>query len=96
MIELEIIEEVKKKVIDKFNEFRRDIIENGFSFVIKVVLYFKDGFVLWGGLIEGIKKNLFFVKEFKDVVFFLLEGEVSELFEIEFGFYIVMVDKVRG
>lgn len=96
VIEPEITEVAKKKVIDKLNEFRRDIVENGSSFATKAVLYSKDGSASRGGLIEGIKKNSPFAKEFKDVAFSLLEGEVSEPFETEFGFHIVTVDKVRG
>ncbi|MEZ4857198.1 MAG: peptidylprolyl isomerase [Flavobacteriaceae bacterium] len=96
LIEPEITEEAKQKVIDRLNEFRRDILENGSSFATKAVLYSKDGSASRGGLIEGIKKNSPYAKEFKDVAFSLLEGEVSEPFETEFGFHIVTVDKVRG
>jgi peptidyl-prolyl cis-trans isomerase SurA len=96
VIEPEITEAAKKKVLDKLNEFRRDIVENGSSFATKAVLYSKDGSASRGGLIEGIKKNSPFAKEFKDVAFSLLEGEVSEPFETEFGYHIVTVDKVRG
>lgn len=96
VIEPEITEEAQQKVIDRLNEFRRDILENGASFATKAVLYSKDGSAARGGLIEGIKKNSPFAKEFKDVAFSLLEGEVSEPFETEFGFHIVTVDKIRG
>lgn len=91
-----ITDGAKQKVIDKLNEFRRDILEYGSSFATKAVLYSKDGSASKGGLIEGIRKNSPFAKEFKDVAFSLLEGEVSEPFETEFGYHIVTVDKVRG
>ncbi|MEZ4779185.1 MAG: peptidylprolyl isomerase [Flavobacteriaceae bacterium] len=96
IIEPEITEVARQKVIDRLNEFRRDVLENGSSFATKAVLYSKDGSASRGGLIEGIKKNSPFAKEFKDVAFSLLEGEVSEPFETEFGFHILTVDKVRG
>ncbi|MEZ4875836.1 MAG: peptidylprolyl isomerase [Flavobacteriaceae bacterium] len=96
VIEPEITEDAKQKVIDKLNELRRDIVENGSSFATKAVLYSKDGSASRGGLIEGIKKNSPYAKEFKDMAFSLLEGEVSEPFETEFGYHILTVDKVRG
>jgi peptidyl-prolyl cis-trans isomerase SurA len=96
IIEPEITEEAKKKVIDRLNEFRSDIVENGASFATKAVLYSKDGSASRGGLIEGIRKDSPFAKDFKDMAFSLLEGEVSEPFETEFGYHIVTVDKVRG
>lgn len=96
IVEPEITEEAKQDVIDRLNEFRQDIVENGASFATKAVLYSKDGSASKGGLIEGIRKDSPFAKEFKDVSFSLLEGEVSEPFETEFGYHIVTVDKVRG
>lgn len=96
LIEPIITEKAKQDVIDRLNEFRRDIVENGSSFATKAVLYSKDGSASKGGLIAGIRKNSPFAKEFKDVAFSLEEGEVSEPFETEFGYHIVTVDKVRG
>lgn len=96
IIEPEITDEAKRKVIDRLNEFRSDIVDNGSSFATKAVLYSKDGSASRGGLIEGIRKDSPFAKDFKDMAFSLLEGEVSEPFETEFGYHIVTVDKVRG
>lgn len=96
VIEPEITAAAKQRVIDRLNEFRSDIVENGASFATKAVLYSKDGSASRGGLIEAIRKNSPFAKEFKDVAFSLLEGEVSEPFETEFGYHILTVDKVRG
>ncbi len=96
VIEPETTEEAKKKVIDRLNEIRTDIVDNGASFATKAVLYSKDGTRSKGGLITGIKRNSPFAKEFKDQAFSLLEGEVSEPFETEFGYHILLLEKVRG
>ncbi len=96
VIEPEITEESRQRVIDRLNEFRADIVENGASFASKAVLYSKDGSASKGGLIAGIRRNSPYAKEFKDMAFSLQEGEVSEPFETEFGFHILYVDKIRG
>jgi len=96
VVEPEITEKARKDVIDKLNGFRRDIVENGASFASKAVLYSKDATRSKGGLIEGVKRNSPMAKEFKDMAFSLLEGEVSEPFETEFGWHLLTVDKVRG
>ena len=92
----EITESAKQAVVDRLNSFRRDIVENGASFATKAVLYSKDATAKRGGLIEGVKKNSPMAKEFKDMAFSLLEGEVSEPFETEFGWHLLTVDRVRG
>ncbi|RFN60522.1 peptidylprolyl isomerase [Marixanthomonas ophiurae] len=97
VIEPEITEKAKQDVINRLNEIRRDIVENGSSFATKAVLYSKDpGSSSKGGLYKGIKKNSPLAKEFIDTAFSLQEGEVSEPFETEFGFHILMIDKVKG
>ena len=96
IIEPEITEKARQDVIDKLNEFKRDIVDNGASFATKAVLYSKDGSAAKGGLIQGIRKTSPYAKEFKDVAFSLLEGEVSDPFETEFGYHILTVDKIRG
>lgn len=96
IIEPKVTEQAVQDVIDKLNAFRVDILENGSSFATKAVLYSKDGSAKKGGLIEGVRKNSPMAKEFKDVAFSLLEGEVSEPFETEFGWHLLTVDRVRG
>ncbi len=97
VIEPEITEEARQDVIDELNQIRRDVVENGASFSTKAVLYSKDpGSSSKGGLYKGIKKGSPLAKEFIDTAFSLQEGEVSEPFETEFGFHILMVDKVKG
>ena len=96
VVEPKVTEQAVQDVIDRLNGYRTDILENGSSFATKAVLYSKDGTAKKGGLIEGVKKNSPMAKEFKDVAFSLLEGEVSEPFETEFGWHLLTVDRVRG
>ncbi|SDS68435.1 periplasmic chaperone for outer membrane proteins SurA [Gramella sp. MAR_2010_147] len=96
VIEPEIPQSEKQKVIDRLKEFKADIIDNGASFSTKAVLYSQDpGTASDGGRITLTRKDAF-VKEFKDVAFSLQEGEISEPFESEFGYHIIQVDKIRG
>ncbi len=96
VIEPEITKEARDAVIERLREIRADVVDNGASFATKAVLYSKDGTAQKGGLIEGVTRTSPLAKEFKDKAFSLLEGEVSEPFETEFGFHILYVDKVRG
>ncbi|MCP9201207.1 peptidylprolyl isomerase [Gramella sp. GC03-9] len=96
VIEPEVPESERQKVIDRLNEFRADIIDNGASFATKAVLYSDDEVTgRDGGRITLTRKDPF-VKEFKDVAFSLQEGEISEPFETEFGYHIIQIDKIRG
>ncbi|MAZ72774.1 MAG: peptidylprolyl isomerase [Flavobacteriaceae bacterium] len=96
VVEPEITKDAKQTAIDRLNQMREDIVNNGVSFATKAGLYSEDGSKTRGGLIEGVKRNSAYVKEFKDQAFSLLEGEISEPFETQFGFHILKVDKIRG
>lgn len=96
VVEPQVTDAAKQKVINRLKEIRSDIVDNGSSFATKAVLYSKDGTRAKGGLIEGVRRDSPMAKEFKDMAFSLLEGEVSEPFETEFGFHLLKVDKIRG
>jgi peptidyl-prolyl cis-trans isomerase SurA len=86
----------KQKVIDKLNEFRKEILEGGSSFATKAVLYSQDpGSRATGGYYKMNRKTQF-VKEFKEVAFSLQEGEISAPFETTFGYHIIYVEKIKG
>lgn len=89
-------EEERQKAIDRLNSYRNDIIENGGSFATKAVLYTDDRRSRGEGGFMRINRKSPLVKEFRDVVFGLQEGEISEPFETEYGFHIATLDKVRG
>ncbi len=90
-----ISEAEKQKVIDKLNEFKKEI-QEGSSFATKAVLYSQDpGSRATGGFYKMNRKTPF-VKEFKDVAFSLAEGEISAPFETDFGYHIIFVEKIKG
>ncbi len=96
VIEPEVPEAEKQKVIDRLNEFKADIEDNGASFATKAVLYSDDPETgKNGGKITMTRQDQF-VKEFKDVAFSLQEGEISEPFETMFGYHIIQIDDIRG
>lgn len=91
-----VSKEDKQKVIDKLNEIKNDIINNGGSFYSKAVIYSEDPGSSSNGGYYKMNKKTQFVKEFKDVAFRLNEGEISEPFETEFGFHIIFIEKIIG
>jgi peptidyl-prolyl cis-trans isomerase SurA len=85
----------KQKVIDRLNGFKKEV-EEGSSFATKAVLYSKDPGSSTNGGYYKMNRKTPFVKEFKDVAFSLQEGEISAPFETDFGFHIIMIDKIKG
>ncbi len=97
VVDPQITKQAIDEVISSLNSIRADIIDNGTSFATKAVLYSKDpGSASKGGLYTGIKRDSPWAKEFKDQAFSLLEGEISEPFETDFGYHILYVEKIRG
>ena len=90
-----ITEEEKNRVIEKLKEIRQDVL-TGSSFFSKAVLFSEDPGSSSNGGFYKMNRKTAFVKEFKDVAFSLAEGEISEPFETEFGYHIIMVDKIKG
>lgn len=93
----ETTEASKKAVVDKLKSFKADVIENGASFTTKAVFYSDDvASRSKGGMYVLNRKRPQMVKEFRDVAFSLQEGEISEPFETDFGYHIVLLEKIRG
>ncbi|MDM1398516.1 peptidylprolyl isomerase [Myroides odoratimimus] len=96
VIKPEISKEQKQKVIDRLNEMKKDVLENGASFFSKAVLFTDDRGSASNGGFYSITKKSPFVKEFKEVAFNMAEGEISEPFESEYGYHIIYLEKIRG
>lgn len=90
-------EEEKQKVINRLRDYKADVIDNGASFVSKAVLYSEDpGSRSRGGKYSINRKTSPMIKKFNEVAFSLTEGEISDPFETEYGFFIIYLEKIRG
>ncbi|MDA9668446.1 peptidylprolyl isomerase [Flavobacteriaceae bacterium] len=97
VIEPEVSEKEKKRIINQLETFREDILERGSSFASKAILYSQDpGSRSTGGKYTLHRKRPQMVKEFRDEAFSLEEGEISAPFKSDFGWHILKVDKIRG
>lgn len=93
----EVTEEAKQAVIDQLKGFKKDVEENGSSFTTKVLFYTDDAASKPnGGKYTLNRKQPRMVKEFRDVAFSLQEGEISEPFKTDYGYHIILLEKIRG
>ena len=97
VIEPEVSKNEKNRIINQLKIFREDVLERGSSFASKAILYSQDpGSRSTGGKYTLHRKRPQMVKEFRDEAFSLEEGEISDPFKSDFGWHILMVDKIRG
>ena len=97
VIEPEVSEVEKERVVNQLKVFREDVLERGSSFASKAILYSQDpGSRATGGKYTLHRKRPRMVKEFRDEAFSLEEGEISQPFKTDFGWHILKVDKIRG
>ena len=97
VLEPEVSDDEKERIISQLRSFREDVLENGASFGSKAILYSQDpGSRATGGKYTLNRKRPQMVKEFRYEAFRLEEGEISEPFKTDFGWHILMVDKIRG
>lgn len=90
-----ISQEEKQRVINRLKEIKAEVLA-GASFKTRAVIYTDDKASAPTGGFYKINRKTQFVKEFKDVAFSLGEGEISEPFETEYGYHIIMVEKIKG
>jgi len=88
--------ELKKYAKEKLESIRKDIISGTKDFATAAILYSEDpGSASKGGLYEHMQRGSF-LSEFDAVAFRMKEKEVSEVFETDYGYHILMVDARRG
>ncbi len=90
-----ISQDEKQRVINRLKEIKAEVLA-GSSFKTRAVIYSDDRGSASNGGFYKINRKTQFVKEFKDVAFSLGEGEISEPFETEYGYHIIMVEKIKG
>ena len=97
VMEPEVKEEEKERIINQLKSFKVDVEERGLSFSSKAVLYSQDpGSRSSGGKYTLHRKKPRMVKEFRDIAFSMQEGQISDPFKTDFGWHILMVERIRG
>lgn len=97
VIKPKVSQDEEKRIVEQLETMRNDVIENGSSFSSKAILYSQDpGSRSKGGRYTLDRKRPQMVKEFREQAYRLQEGEISQPFKTDFGWHIVMVDKIRG
>lgn len=85
----------KLKTKQKLEDIRRQIVSGKATFNSMAVKFSEDpGSRADGGLIEGYRGQM--VKEFDAMAFSLQIGEVSQVFETQFGYHIMKLESRRG
>lgn len=84
-----------QRTLDRLKEIKKEV-EEGASFKMKAILYSDDPGVTQNNGFYTIERNSPFVKEFKEAAFSLEEGEISQPFKSDFGYHILLVEKIRG
>ena len=93
----EVTEEARNETVDRLKSFKKDIEENGASFTTKVMFYTDDtASKANGGKYTLHRKRPRMVKEFREVAFSLQEGQISEPFKSDYGYHIILLEKIRG
>ena len=97
VLEPKVKEEEKDRIINQLKSFKVDVEERGLSFSSKAVLYSQDpGSRSSGGKYTLHRKKPRMVKEFRDIAFSMQEGQISDPFKTDFGWHILIVERIRG
>jgi len=87
--------DTKKKTIELLESYRQRIIK-GESFPKLAAMYSEDpGSASNGGMYKNVTKGMM-VPEFENVAFSLKPGEISEIFETQYGFHFMQLMSRNG
>ncbi len=95
VLNIEPSAEQVEKTIERLKEIKKEV-EDGGNFKMKAILYSDDPGVTQNSGFYTIERNSPFVKEFKEAAYSMEEGEISQPFKSDFGYHILMVDKIKG
>ncbi len=95
VLNIEPSQEEVDKTIARLKEIKKEVEEGG-NFKMKAILYSDDPGVTQNSGFYSIERNSPFVKEFKEAAFSMEEGEISQPFKSDFGYHILMVEKIKG
>lgn len=96
VIQPEVSDEQKQKVKEQLAKWRDEIIKGDKSFATTAVFESDDpGSKAQGGEFDWVNRGEF-VPEFDRMAFSMKEGEISEVFETDYGFHILELFERRG
>ena len=97
VVKPKVSEDDNRKVVERLESIRNDIVVNGSSFETKAILYSQDpGSRATGGKYTLNRNRPQMDKDFRDAAYRLREGEISDPFKTQFGWHIVKVERIRG
>jgi peptidyl-prolyl cis-trans isomerase SurA len=88
-------EESKQEAIDYLEDVRKMIVDEGKDFGLQAIEHSQGPSGPRGGSLGDVRRGMM-VPEFEEVLFSMREGEISEVFETEFGFHIIHLQKIKG
>jgi len=94
VIEPKLTKEEKNQFREKAERYRQQVLD-GSDFGTIARLYSEDGSSTHGGELDFATRDAY-VKEFSAQAFTLDQGEISEVFETQFGFHFLQVLERRG
>ena len=88
-------EESKNEARSYLEDVRQTILDEDKDFGLQAVEHSQGPSGPRGGSLGEVRRGMM-VSEFEEVLFSMREGEISDVFQTEFGFHIIKLNKIRG